>query len=333
VAEPRWPLDQLVPEYERFFAELPGAVSVGLGQDALGNPVIIVKVDPAAYDPSLIPSTLGGYPVQVEFSMPPRLLHAPHNDRVRPLRPGVSIIPEHLIGGVGTLGGFLLKDGKVYIVSCNHVLAANDPASLGLPVYQPAVGDGPMSQQDQDQVGVVTHYEVMVQGDNRLDIALAEVVLPGLPDLAPQDLTEVPSGLFRVPAPGELLRKSGRTTGLTAGQVVTVNTAVNVDFGPPTGLIRFLGTVNVAGAGFVMGGDSGAWAYDAGMNMVGMVFAGDGSSQAWLLDPLAVESYLATWPLPQVLPGPYTPGPGRLAVLAAAGGLLALSMVGAARAR
>lgn len=299
----RRPHAELIQGYQEYFAGMPGIVSVGLGQDAAGNPVIRVLVDPALYNPQLIPPAFGGIPVEVQFSGPARLFHAPHTERVRPLRPGVSCIPDHLVGSVGTLGGLVVSGSRTLIISCNHVLAANDPIAIGQPVYQPAPGDGGTPA---DQVGVVIHYDPLELGIiNRRDIAVA-VVFPTDPiDLTPLDFAQAPSGVYRVPSVGEAVSKSGRTTGLTTGQVDLTDALVNVDFGPGLGVISWGGTIRVTGAPFIQGGDSGAWVFDSQMNMVGMVFAGDDTGVGWLIDPLEVEAYIA-----EVLAGSPAPVPG-----------------------
>lgn len=300
----RRPHADVIQGYQEYFAGMPGIVSVGLGQDAAGNTVIRVLVDPALYNPQLIPPAFGGIPVEVQFSGPAKLFHAPHTGRVRPLRPGVSCIGERLVGAAGTLGGLVVSGNRKLIISCNHVLAGNDPLAVSLPVYQPSPGD---SADPAEQVGFVIHYDPLELGIiNRRDLAAAEV-FPEVPlDPIPLDFSQPPSGVFRVPSVGEPVSKSGRSTGLTTGQVVETDAMINVDFGPGIGTISWRGTIRVAGAPFIQSGDSGAWVFDDQMNMVGMVFAGNDTGVGWLIDPLEVQAYIA-----EVLAGTGGgPGPG-----------------------
>jgi hypothetical protein len=128
---------------------------------------------------------------------------------------------------------------------------------------------------------------------NRRDIAIAEV-FPEMPvDLRPLDFSPAPSGIYLVPAVGEVVSKSGRTTGFTSGLVAETDVLLNVDFGPDLGIISWTGTVRVAGSPFIEVGDSGAWVFDSQMRMAGMVFAGNETGVGWLINPLEVESYIA----------------------------------------
>ena len=67
--------------------------------------------------------------------------------RVRPLRPGLSV--AHPSVTAGTLGGFVRLDGRLAVLSTNHVLAAcdaaapGDPAAGGVPEPSTACGWSP----------------------------------------------------------------------------------------------------------------------------------------------------------------------------------------------
>jgi hypothetical protein len=304
---------------------MPGVVSVGLGQDAAGNTIIRVLVDPAVSDPALIPPTFGNLRVEVQFSDPAQLFHAPHLERMRPLRPGVSCTPAHLTTNAGTIGGLVISGDRAFMVSCNHVLAANDPAAIGLPIYQPAWVDGGNAA---DEVAVLTHYDPLEIGvRNRRDIAIAEVVLAGGVDIRPLDFTLDPLGIYRVPQVGDAVSKSGRTTGFTSGVVAETDVLINVDFGPELGIIAWSGTVRITGSPFVQGGDSGSWVYDGAMNMVGMVFAGNPSGMGWLINPLEVQAYLAE----QLEGQPPVQAGSLLVPVLTLGGLAALGLIAVSR--
>ena len=312
----------LIADYNAYFAGMRGVVSVGIGQDAEGAPVLDVLVDPATYDPRLIPPVFNGYPVRITFSPPARLAHAPHFDRVRPLRPGVSINPDGLFPGfAGTLGGLVTHQDRAYVVSNNHVLASNNPAAIGQPVYQPAGRDGGTLA---DAVATVVHFDPLDIGVlNRLDIAVAEVTLPGPVNPIPLDFFVQPLEVFRIPIVGETVRKSGRTTGLTSGLVGDTDALVNITYPPPIGVLTFVGTVLVSGASFMAGGDSGSWTYDSAMNMVGMGFAVNGAGTAWLINPLDIKAYLEA-----VIVGPPPPPAGESSILAPALAFAALGLLG-----
>ena len=74
-------------------------------------------------------------------------------DRVRPLVPGHSI--GHPDITAGTLGCFVKHDGKLCILSNNHVLANVNRASIGDPILQPGKHDGGTSA---DKVATLKNF-------------------------------------------------------------------------------------------------------------------------------------------------------------------------------
>jgi glucose dehydrogenase len=78
---------------------------------------------------------------------------------------------------------------------------------------------------------------------------------------------------------GRLVGKTGRTTELTQGRVVAVNTNVTVG-GYPGGSAFFVGQTIVQDLGydFSRGGDSGSviWNWESGLPPVALLFAGGG---------------------------------------------------------
>jgi hypothetical protein len=69
----------------------------------------------------------------------------PVKERMRPPRPGCSISNAVDEPGPGTYGANVrgLSDGRVYLLSCNHVLARNNQGQPGEDILQPGVPDGP----------------------------------------------------------------------------------------------------------------------------------------------------------------------------------------------
>jgi hypothetical protein len=74
---------------------------------------------------------------------------------------------------------------------------------------------------------------------------------------------------------GMAIRKSGRTTGLTAGEVTQVDVTVNVQYGAGR-TARF--TDQLMTGPMSQGGDSGSAVVDAENRLVGLLFAGSDSS-------------------------------------------------------
>jgi hypothetical protein len=109
--------------------------------------------------------------------------------------------------------------------------------------------------------------------DNLVDAAVARPVEDG--DLS-EDILEI--GKIEGLAEGELgmaIQKSGRTTGLTTGQIEQVDVTVNVQYGP--GRIARFSDQLLAGA-MSQGGDSGSAVLDDRNRLVGLLFAGSDNS-------------------------------------------------------
>lgn len=65
------PIHEVKAKYEDQLMAKPGVVSVGIGQDADGNPVIIVGLDsPRAETLNALPKDLDGYRVRAEVIGP-----------------------------------------------------------------------------------------------------------------------------------------------------------------------------------------------------------------------------------------------------------------------
>lgn len=74
--------------------------------------------------------------------------------RYRPAPGGVSI--GHFQITAGTLGCVVQKNGELYILSNNHVLANSNNASVGDSILQPGPHDG--GQTSQDEIGKLSHF-------------------------------------------------------------------------------------------------------------------------------------------------------------------------------
>jgi hypothetical protein len=105
--------------------------------------------------------------------------------------------------------------------------------------------------------------------ENLVDCALARPVNPS--DVA---ATILDIGSIQGLAEGTLgmaVKKSGRTTGFTTGQIIQIDVTVDVQYGPGQ-VARFTGQL-MAGA-MSAGGDSGSAVLSDDNNLVGLLFAG-----------------------------------------------------------
>jgi hypothetical protein len=202
-----------------------------------------------------------------------------HRGNTRPLLIGSSV--GHVKVTAGTLGAFVTRDGRVHLLSNNHVLANEDRCRRGDAVLQRGSVDG--GRAPDDEVGSLQH-RVRLKPDrtNLVDAALALVrpevgyeplLLRGIGNGADGQLAGLGPEFV---APGTTVYKVGRTTGVTEGRVSAFemdNLVVSFDIGN----LRFDDQVEIEGAGnhaFSDGGDSGSLIVDQEMRAVALLFAG-----------------------------------------------------------
>ena len=202
----------------------------------------------------------------------------------------------------GTLGALIQNSGGTqYLLSCNHVLARSDQASVGEIIVQPGLidnnctpnGDGAGTT----QVGVLTTWLPLSSSAVNADAAIAAVdsgaVSPtgailelGLPG-AGGVLAAAPPGISSTAGKGEnptvnmTVAKSGRTTGLTCANISAVNLSVEVSYftnceeTQPYLTKTFTNQIAVEANQFSDAGDSGSLVVDASdAEPVGLFFAG-----------------------------------------------------------
>ncbi|MBD8080322.1 hypothetical protein [Cellulosimicrobium arenosum] len=202
-------------------------------------------------------------------------------DRVRPLRPGVSIANVDVTAG--TLGAFVrvapavgaagYDPAAVHVLSNWHVLVGSPSGQVGDVVVQPGPADG--GRAPGDRVGTLASLVPLAAGVTQtVDAALAllddPVVDPAYP-VGRITRTAVALG-------GEAVGKIGRTTGVTAGRVTAIELDdVVVGYGDELGALRFDDQVEVESTGdgpFSRGGDSGSLVYRDDGVALGLLFAG-----------------------------------------------------------
>lgn len=240
--------------------------------------------------------------------------------RWRPVRPGISF--GHVAVTAGTLGAVVkdARTGQLYFLSNNHVAAnATDGhdgrAGIGDGVLQPGAYDG--GTPEDDVIGhlerfvplhpllktphcpwarlieqalnvplalLAKHYAVRLfrqhPEDNLVDVALVKPIdgLSATPDI-------VGIGPVRGIAEAHVdmrVKKSGRTSGVTAGEVVAIGATMHVGLGE-NGLARFAD--QVVTTPLAQPGDSGSLVVDEENRAVGLLFAG--SDQATLCNRMS----------------------------------------------
>jgi hypothetical protein len=256
---------------------------------------------------AIIPREVGGIPTDVVETGVIHALQA-RTDRWRPAPGGVSI--GHRDITAGTLGCLVKDDDGTYILSNNHVLANANEASPGDAILQPGPIDGGRNPADKiaelarfvqismpepappsdcpiatgvawlgnlfaRAAGSSTRLQAVrpFAGENLVDAALARPV--NVADLR-EDILDV--GTLSGTKAGELgmaVKKSGRTTGFTTGEIQQVDVTVDVDYGGGR-IARF--TDQLLTGSMSQGGDSGSAVVDESGHLVGLLFAGSDTS-------------------------------------------------------
>jgi hypothetical protein len=260
------------------------------------------KVGATALSPrDLVPPLVDGIPTDVVATGRIRAFQS-RTGRHRPAPGGVSI--GHRDITAGTLGCLVKKIGQVFILSNNHVLANSNDAQRGDPILQPGPADGGRFPADhianlEDFVPITfaeppsecrfaravialfnagcvlirsrTRYRIVnIQAqDNLVDAAIAR-------PLNAQDVSAniLEIGTIQGQARGELgmaVKKSGRTTGLTTGEIQQVDVTVTVQYGAGR-TAQF--TDQLLAGPMSQGGDSGSAVLDTNNRLVGLLFAG-----------------------------------------------------------
>ncbi len=253
----------------------------------------------------IVPATLDGIPTDVVQTGYIRALQS-HTDRHRPAPGGVSI--GHRDITAGTLGCLVHKNEQTFILSNNHVLANSNEAQVGDPILQPGPYDGGRFPDDhianlaqfvpisiggapsdcpigQGMATLLNGIAGVLGSDTRLQ-AVSLQAAENLVDAAialPLNVADVSDQILKVgviqgAGQGELgmaVKKSGRTTEFTTGQILQVDVSANVQYG--AGRVAFFTDQLMAGA-MSQGGDSGSAVLDEGNRLVGLLFAGSDNS-------------------------------------------------------
>lgn len=192
-----------------------------------------------------------------------------------PLRGGDSI--GFLELHTGTLGVVVVDaGGQPMILSNNHVLANENRGAIGTEIIRPGSIDG--GSLPEDVVARLSQFVSLVAGGvNRVDAAVAEIV-DGVQFERAAIAGLGPVNGIRLQPPNDIIvRKVGRTTGLTTGRVTAFeldDVRVEMDMG----ILRFDDQIEIARTGskpFSLSGDSGSLVVDSATRAVGLLFAGN----------------------------------------------------------
>ncbi len=255
----------------------------------------------------IIPLSIQDIPTDVNQTGLIRAFREP-TYRMRPAHGGCSI--GHYQTTAGTLGCLVKRDGELYILSNNHVIANSNSALIGDIILQPGPYDG--GSFSQDQIAVLSKFVPIIfeeengntscrltntivtwlnfisglmgrktriraykiqNSENKTDCAIAK----------PFNQADVTTDILQIGTIsgysnaelGLAVKKSGRTTGFTDGLIGQVDVTSRVSYG--TNKTALFTDQLLAGA-MSQGGDSGSAVLDHNNNIVGLLFAGSEST-------------------------------------------------------
>lgn len=286
----------------------PEVLGTAVGFDASGNTALVVYVDQDASNAGEVirnlPRGHRGVNVKIELTDKFRAMAKPGGGGVShtakqtpPIQLGTSggwrydLANGYCCGG--TLGSLVLIGGQQHILSNYHVLEAdivsggnNRIAQTGDPVIQPGLIDINCNAANGQNVATLVKKNAL-PGSNT-DCAVAQV-LPGMvrSDGAILEIGTISSQTVTASL-NQLVKKSGRTTGLTRSKISGLNATISVAYdnecaGGAAFTKTFTGQIVIANRGsrFLNSGDSGSlMVEDVATNprAVGLLFAGSSST-------------------------------------------------------
>jgi hypothetical protein len=222
-------------ETKHELADIHGVESVG-ERDTPEGTVIVVRVrEGAEPDLGAVPQTAAGHPVEVKWTRGVDLLmhqrrSVAHPDastlnarETRPLVGGVSVGSAQK-DSAGTLCiPFEDDEGNLYISSNRHIFG-----QPGASVVQPGVLDGGCTPDFTVGSVAAAGEKVIIDGTEvHIDFALAALAEGVAVEQSVNGVGDVTG--WRDPRVGDMVQKSGRSTGVTDGEVTERNVTVSLD--------------------------------------------------------------------------------------------------------
>jgi len=248
-------------KYEKQLMSIPGVESVGYNGSIN---VYVNNITPQIT--AFIPKEIDGVKIHVrETGGKFRLLSlvpvaATYADRVKRIRPapgGVSIGHPEVTAGTLTCRAKDIKTDEIFGLSNNHVVAVDwgtkHIGQKGDPILQPGAYDGGTIADD--KLGELERWEpVVLNKDNIIDAGIF------YSDELSKNIEEIgePDNLIE-PYIGMKVVKSGRSSGITYGEVIDVSATINIE---GNGICRFTNQIIIKPA-MIIGGDSGSWIGEA----------------------------------------------------------------------
>jgi hypothetical protein len=276
--------------------KVAGVVGTAVGLGADGKPEVrLLTKTPGVRG---LPSSVDGVPVSVVVTGEIRAIPAAANAPVRPaasrgIRTTARFARPVPIGvstgnagecSSGTIGARVKSGTTTYALSNNHVYALENHAAIGSTVLQPGRYDLNCATGGSNEfLGTLTRFVTInfsTSANNRADAAIAAASTANLGKSTPSNGYGTPGATPVAASLNQVVRKYGRTSGLTTGSVVGLNATINVAYS--SGTARFVGQIMIVGTGqFSRAGDSGSLIVDSSNRPVGLLFAGSSSGTTY----------------------------------------------------
>jgi hypothetical protein len=288
-------IGRLKPIQARYQAQilgLPGVISLGIGiHPATGALTFIVVTDVARPVPPL-PAALEGVALRVVRDTPQTAVNG--GSACNPCHAGQLSLPVEMGNsglpaaggpcGACTMGFKACKPSggvAVWVTAAHCAMDATGcpgTAPYGTQSYHASPGDAAPVCSLASYVGFLSGVAAPVANgtvDAASIVSNYSMTQVGVRDIGAVD--NVPG----MPLPGDEVRKSGRSTGLTTGVISAVNVAVIVNY-PPCGPVTLNGQLEIddtTGDIFCAGGDSGAGVFDTASpaKAMGLIISGNGA--------------------------------------------------------
>ncbi|MDZ7342560.1 MAG: S1 family peptidase [candidate division KSB1 bacterium] len=177
----------------------------------------------------------------------------------------------------GTIGSVVYKSGNSYFLSNNHVFARENKAVIGEDIVQPGLIEVNCSQITNDVVADLSQFVNITfkrTASNKVDAAIAQI-RPTVSFTPTTECAYTPSSTIATASLGLQVKKCGRTSEYTEGQVTGVNVTVLISYS--SGTARFINQIQFSAMS--EGGDSGSLIVTRSDNKpVALLFAGSSST-------------------------------------------------------
>lgn len=266
-------------EIENILLGIDEVQGLGISEDRQSIIIYVSKVTSELLQ--AIPGSIAGYYVIVKevgiFKPTPDFAASAVEPqrlwRYRPVVGGIS--SGHYAITAGTLGCIVQDSNtdKPLLLSNNHVYAAistdqTQRAQVSDPVLQPGAIDGGKIE---DTVGTLNRWiPIKVGSANAVDAAVANSTYQPSPYILGENDEYIEIKGLKTVTQGIAVKKAGRTTGLTRGQIIDTDYTGMVDYNGQ--VLTFTDQLLVSI--MIQGGDSGSILLDENDNAVGLLFAG-----------------------------------------------------------